>query len=390
MKKTLIFILIVNCIMFSCLRISGADTGESISGPDIQAESAILIEATTGKVIYSKEPDKRLAPASITKIMTLILIFDAIENGSIALQDEVIVSAHAASMGGSQVFLEEGEKQTVETLIKCISIASANDASVAMAEHIAGSEEAFVSQMNIRALGLGMSNTNFVNCCGLDTDNHYTTAKDIATMSKELITKHPEIHNYSTIWMDTITHVTSRGSSDFVLSNTNKLLKQYEWATGLKTGSTGKAKFCLSATAQKDDLSLISVIMASPSGKTRVSDSITLLNYGFSIASFYKDKAMPALFDLKINKGTKGTLSLYYASDFSCLFTEKYDSQHIKKVMSLPDSLTAPVNKGDQVGTLEYYYNDRLIGKIPILAGESIDKCSYSHCLNALFYQLLP
>ena len=244
--------------------------------PDIQAPSAILIEASTGQVIYEKNADESLHPASITKIMTLILIFDAISSGQISLDEDVTVSEHAASMGGSQVFLEAGEKQTVETMIKCIAIASANDACVAMAEHICGSEEVFVSKMNERAAGLGMNNTHFVNCCGLDADGHMTTARDVALMSRELINKYPKIHSYSTIWMDTITHVTRRGESEFTLTNTNKLIKQYEWATGLKTGSTSLAKFCLSATANRNGIELISVVMASPNGKTLVSYSCRL------------------------------------------------------------------------------------------------------------------
>ena len=227
----------------------------------ITAPGAVLMEASTGTILFEKDSHTKRHPASITKIMTLILIFDALENGSIHLTDTVSVSEHAASMGGSQVFLEPGETQDVETMIKCISIASANDACVAMAEFISGSEEAFVTEMNARAKALGMNDTTFINCCGLDADGHMTSAYDVALMSRELTVRYPKIHDYCTIWMDTMTHVTARGSSEFGLTNTNKLIRQYEYATGLKTGSTGLAKFCVSATAEKDDMELIAVIM---------------------------------------------------------------------------------------------------------------------------------
>lgn len=224
-------------------------TGDTLT---LSAPSVLLMEAKSGTIIYEKDANKQMPPASITKIMTLLLIFDALDAGKISLEDTVTVSEYAASMGGSQVFLEPGETQNVDTMIKCIAVASANDACVAMAEHIAGSEEEFVARMNQRAKKLGMKNTTFVNCCGLDVDGHLTTAYDIALMSRELITKYPKIHDYSLIWMDTITHETKKGSKEFGLTNTNKLVRQYQYTTGLKTGSTGKAKFCVSATAKKD------------------------------------------------------------------------------------------------------------------------------------------
>ena len=237
---------------------------------EITAPSAILIEASTGQVIFEKNATERRSPASITKIMTLLLTFEYLENGKINLKDSVLTSEHAASMGGSQVFLEAGETQTLETMIKCIVVASANDASVAVAEHIAGSEAAFVDLMNKKAVSLGMADTNFEDCCGLsDSDLHYTSAKDVAIMSRELISQYPQIYDYAGIWMEDITHNTARGSSTFTLSSTNKLIKQYPYATGLKTGSTSKAKFCVSATARKDDIDLIAVIMGCEIGKER-------------------------------------------------------------------------------------------------------------------------
>ena len=347
------------------------------AGPGITSPSAILMEASTGQVIYEKNPDELLHPASITKIMTLILIFDAIESGKLSLTDEVTVSEYAASMGGSQVFLEPGETQTVDTMIKCISIASANDACVAMAEQIAGSEEGFVQKMNERAKGLGMNNTTFVNCCGLDTDGHMSTSRDVALMSRELITKYPQIHDYSTVWMDTITHVTRKGESEFGLTNTNKLIKQYQWATGLKTGSTGLAKCCLSATAQKDGIDLIAVIMAAPDSKTRFSDAITLLNYGYSVCDIYHDEEMPELPELNVVGGKKDTVELGYAGEFSYLFMDKIDSSQIVKETELLTDKKAPVQEGEIVGSLKYTYNGKELGRVDIIAKESVEQATY-------------
>lgn len=354
-------------------------------GPEIEAPCAILTEASTGRVIYEKNADESLHPASITKIMTLLIIFDAIDDGSISPEDTVTVSEHAASMGGSQVFLEPGETQTIETMIKCIAIASANDACVAMAEHISGSEDAFVQSMNERAEALGMNNTHFVNCCGLDADGHMTTARDVAIMSRELITAHPAIHDYSCIWMDTITHVTRRGESEFVLNNTNKLLKQYEWATGLKTGSTSLAKFCLSATARRNDIELISVIMASPSGKTRVSDSIALLNYGYGICSLYHDNNMPSIDVIPIKGGIKSDISVEYSSQMNYLFTDKYDASLIESHAEYLEDLEAPVQKGDVIGQLTYTYDGKFMDSIDIIASESIEKAGYGDYINSLW-----
>lgn len=354
-------------------------------GPGIEAPCAILTEASTGRVIYEKNADESLHPASITKIMTLLIIFDAIDDNSISPEDTVTVSEHAASMGGSQVFLEPGETQTVETMIKCIAIASANDACVAMAEHISGSEDAFVQSMNERAEALGMNNTHFVNCCGLDADGHMTTARDVAIMSRELITAHPAIHDYSCIWMDTITHVTRRGESEFVLNNTNKLLKQYEWATGLKTGSTSLAKFCLSATARRNDIELISVIMASPSGKTRVSDSIALLNYGYGICSLYHDNNMPSIDVIPIKGGIRSDISVEYSSQMNYLFTDKYDASLIESHAEYLEDLEAPVQKGDVIGQLTYTYDGKFMDSIDIIASESIKKAGYGDYINSLW-----
>lgn len=378
MKKIVVWLTVLITVMSVIVPVKA-------EGPEIEAPCAILTEASTGRVIYEKNADESLHPASITKIMTLLIIFDAIEDGSISPEDTVTVSEHAASMGGSQVFLEPGETQTVETMIKCIAIASANDACVAMAEHISGSEDAFVQSMNERAEALGMNNTHFVNCCGLDADGHMTTARDVAIMSRELITAHPAIHDYSCIWMDTITHVTRRGESEFVLNNTNKLLKQYEWATGLKTGSTSLAKFCLSATARRNDIELISVIMASPSGKTRVSDSIALLNYGYGICSLYHDNNMPSIDVIPIKGGIKSDISVEYSSQMNYLFTNKYDASLIESHAEYLEDLEAPVQKGDVIGQLTYTYDGKFMDSIDIIASESIKKAGYGDYINSLW-----
>ena len=378
MKKIVVWLTVLITVMSVIVPVKA-------EGPEIEAPCAILTEASTGRVIYEKNADESLHPASITKIMTLLIIFDAIDDGSISPEDTVTVSEHAASMGGSQVFLEPGETQTVETMIKCIAIASANDACVAMAEHISGSEDAFVQSMNERAEALGMNNTHFVNCCGLDADGHMTTARDVAIMSRELITAHPAIHDYSCIWMDPITHVTRRGESEFVLNNTNKLLKQYEWATGLKTGSTSLAKFCLSATARRNDIELISVIMASPSGKTRVSDSIALLNYGYGICSLYHDNNMPSIDVIPIKGGIKSDISVEYSSQMNYLFTNKYDASLIESHAEYLEDLEAPVQKGDVIGQLTYTYDGKFMDSIDIIASESIKKAGYGDYINSLW-----
>lgn len=362
--------------------------GENL-GIELKSPSAILMEASTGQVIYEKDADTSLHPASITKIMTLILIFDAIKDGKIGLDDEVAVSEYAASMGGSQVFLEAGEKQTVDTMIKCISMASANDACVAMSEYIEGTESAFVTKMNERAMGLGMNNTNFVNCCGLDTDGHMSTARDIALMSRELITKYPQIHDYSTIWMDTIIHSTRRGDSEFGLTNTNKLIKQYEWATGLKTGSTGLAKCCLSATANKDGIDLIAVIMAAPDSKTRFAEAVNLLNYGFNTCDIYKDDGMPLLENIRISKGKKDYVNCRYEKEFSYMFINSVNHEDISKELHINENIAAPVNEGDTIGTLDYYYNGEKIGGVNVISSENIEKADFLTQIKKVFGRLL-
>lgn len=357
-----------------------APGGETTPGPEIAAPSAILMEASTGQVVYEKNADQQRSPASITKIMTLILIFDALESGKISMTDQVVTSAYAKSMGGSQVFLEEGETQTVETMIKCIVIASGNDASVAMAEYIAGDEKTFVDMMNQRAQGLGMTNTHFEDCCGLtESKTHVTTARDIALMSRELINHYPQIHNYSTIWMDTITHVTKQGSKEFGLSNTNKLLKMatnFE-VTGLKTGSTSLAKYCLSATAQKDGVRMIAAIMAAPDYKARFSDAATLLNYGYANCRLYEDREPLPLGQMAVDNGVEDFVNLRYEGTFSYLGLHGENFDQVEKTLVLAESMEAPVEEGQRAGVLEYRLGGEKLGELPVVTDGSVKEARF-------------
>lgn len=355
----------------------------------ITAPSAVLMEASTGTVVLEKNPHEKLPPASVTKIMTLLLIFDSLSQGKIRLEDSVTTSAYAASMGGSQVFLEEGETQSVETMIKCIAVASANDASVAMAEHIAGTESLFVDMMNQRAKELGMNDTQFVNCCGLDAEGHLTSAYDIALMSRELITKYPQIHTYSTIWMENITHTTRRGTEEFGLTNTNKLIRQYPYATGLKTGSTSQAKYCVSATAEKDGIELIAVVMAAPDPAGRFSDATALLNYGYAKCSLYQDLEEQPLVTVPVRGGVQEEVRGEYDGTFSYLSTTGEDLTAVEKKWYAMEELEAPVEEGQEIGKLTYTLGGSEIGNIPILAAEAVEKAGYAHYLGRAFGYLM-
>ncbi len=350
-------------------------------GVEISAPSALLMEASTGQVIYEQDADSKRPPASVTKIMTLLLIFDALESGKIKLEDEVTTSEYAASMGGSQVFLEPGEVQTVDTLIKCIAVASANDGCVTMAEYISGSEEVFVEQMNERAKGLGMTNTHFVNCNGLDAEGHLTTARDIALMSRELITKHPAIRDYCMIWQENIIHTTKKGSTEFGLSNTNKLVRHYEYATGLKTGSTSQAKFCISATAEKDDMELIAVIMAADDSKIRNKDAVTLLNYGFGKCNIYKEEKTPEEKPVEVKKGEEKQIGVVQKTPFTYVDVSGADLNAIERKVEIKE-LTAPIKKGEKVGVARYYLNGKEIGSAEIVAAEDMKEIRYIGALQ--------
>lgn len=357
----------------------------------ISAPSAILIESSTGKVIYELNATERRSPASITKIMTILLAFEQLEAGKIALDDEVVVSTYASSMGGSQVFLAEGEVQTLETMLKCIVVSSGNDASVAVAEHIAGSEDAFVGMMNEKAVELGMNDTHFEDCCGLsNSDNHYTSARDVAIMSRELTVNHPEVFQYTQIWMEQIIHETRQGTIPFTLNSTNKLLKQYQWATGLKTGSTEKAKYCLSATASKDGIDLIAVIMGAPDYKVRFQDAQTLLNYGFSVCDLYIDENTDILPPLPVKGGVTEQVPIQYQGEFRYLDTKGNVLDQVEKVIELPEIVNAPVEAGKEAGVAHYLINGTEIGSVPILYMENVVKAVYRDYLKKIigFYLL--
>ncbi len=386
MKKIVTFLLLAIFILNTNNFIVFAQE-EANQSLDVNAKSAILIEATTGKVLYEKNPDEKLSPASVTKVMTIYLIYEAIANNKIKWDDVVTVSEHAASMGGSQIFLEPMEKQDVKTLTKSIVIASANDAAVAMAEHIAGSEEEFVKLMNQKAKELGMENSNFENACGLDTDttNHYMSARDIAIISRELMTKYPEVKEFTTKWQDTITHKTKKGETEFGLTNTNKLLKMYDGATGLKTGSTSKALYCLSGSAERDGMSLIAVVMASPEPKTRFEEVAKMFDYGFSnyqvVNCDAKGKNMGYA---NVYKGEKQTVNGVIENDASFVI-KKGASTDIQKDVQMIEGIKAPINKGTKIGETIYTYEGKEIGRIDILAQEDVKKAS----LNDTFRKLI-
>lgn len=349
---------------------------------EITSAAAVLMEVSTGEILYRKESDAERAPASVTKIMTLLLIFDALDEGRIRLEDTVTVSEYAASMGGSQVFLETGETQTVETMIKCISVASANDACVAMAEHISGSEEAFVEEMNRRAKSLGMEHTTFMNCNGLDTDGHVTSAKDIALMSRELLVRYPQIHDYCTIWMENITHTTRKGTSEFGLTNTNKLIRHYPYATGLKTGSTNQAKFCVSASAEKDGVGLIAVIMGADSSKVRFREATKLLNLGFSMCTKYVDNDRQAEGAAAVKGGVTKQVTGEMKQDFTYVNTTGANLGKISRETRYEKTVHAPVKKGDKIGEVIYRLDEKEIGTVPVVATETVKKLTITYAMQ--------
>ncbi len=370
-----------------------SNTEESPQGPQnsngapvqIAAAHGVLMEASTGTIIYEKEKDTQVSPASITKIMTLILIFDALEEGKITMDEEVTTSAYAKSMGGSQVFLEEGEKQTVETLIKCIVIASGNDASVAMAEHISGSEEAFVQAMNQRAEKLGMENTHFEDCCGLtESKNHYSSAYDVAIMSRELVVRYPKILEYSSVWMDTIIHETRQGSSEFGLTNTNKLIRSYEGCVGLKTGSTSIAKYCVSTVAVRNGITLIGVVMTAPDYKVRFSDAAAMLDYGFCNCSLYVDEHPEPLEEIPVKKTIEGKVPCEFEEPFCYLDTNGKSLEGMEKEIHMKKSLTAPVKAGDTAGKAVYRLEGQDVGSVRILAAEDMEASGFMDYLQYL------
>ena len=343
----------------------------------VEAQAALLMEKTTGQVLYAKNEHEQLEPASVTKVMTLLLAMEALDEGRIRYDDTVTVSAYAASMGGSQVFLSEGEQITVEDLFKAICVASGNDASVAMAEHIAGVTELFVEQMNARAKQLGMNDTHFVNCTGLPAEGHVTSAWDIALMSRELILHHPDIRRFTTIWMDTL-----RGGS-FQLSNTNKLLRFYDGATGLKTGSTDAAGFCISATAERDGMELIAVIMKGQTADKRNTDAKTLLNYGFSTYALAEIAPQEPLAPVPVRLGAEDAVQPVLPSG-STLLVEKTKAGQLTQSVELPAEVEAPVAAGQALGTLTVRAGDEVLLELPLQAEQAVEKLSWGGMLTRL------
>ena len=377
MKKITVIALCVLLLLAAMIPASAEGISDAdASAMNLNCVSAILMEAETGKVLFEQNADQPLPPASVTKIMTLLLVMEAVDSGRAKLTDTVTASAYAASMGGSQIFLKEGEQMPLLDMLKSVIIASANDCAVALAEHIAGSESVFVARMNAKAKELGMENTNFENTNGLDdtAQNHVCSARDIAIMSRELI-KHKTVLEYSSLWMDTVR------DGQFGLTNTNRLVRFYKGATGLKTGSTAKAGFCVSATAKRDGMSLIAVIMGSKTRDERNEAAKTLLDWGFANYEFFADSPeLPTA--IKTLGGTSGECKIDFDS-FSAVI--KKGNGNIKKEIFLPESLKAPVKQGDKIGSVKYTQNGEFIGELDICASENVEKIGFFDVLMRVF-----
>ena len=348
----------------------------------LSCASAVLMEKETGTLLYEQNPHEQLEPASVTKVMTLLLVMEALDSGRLSLEDTVTVSAFAAGMGGSQVYLEEGEQMSAAEMIKCVTVASANDCAVALAEHLAGSETAFVSQMNQRARELGMEDTVFLNCTGLPAQGHVTSAYDIALMSRELILNHPSIREYTTIWMDTIR------DGAFGLTNTNRLIRFYQGATGLKTGSTDGALYCMSATAERDGMELIAVVMKAPTTAQRFEDAKTLLDYGFAnyaLVDVYPDSPLAPI---DVLLGTADQVQPQLARDCRLLVRRGEESQ-ITTQLELAQDVEAPVEQGQILGSLEIYVGEELRDTIPILSAQQVDRLTAPGIFSRMLRQLL-
>ena len=348
----------------------------------LSCASAVLMEKETGTLLYEQNPHDKLEPASVTKVMTLLLVMEALDSGRLSLEDTVTVSAFAAGMGGSQVYLEEGEQMSAAEMIKCVTVASANDCAVALAEHLAGSETAFVSQMNQRARELGMEDTVFLNCTGLPAQGHVTSAYDIALMSRELILNHPSIREYTTIWMDTIR------DGAFGLTNTNRLIRFYQGATGLKTGSTDGALYCMSATAERDGMELIAVVMKAPTTAQRFEDAKTLLDYGFAnyaLVDVYPDSPLAPI---DVLLGTADQVQPQLARDCRLLVRRGEESQ-ITTQLELAQDVEAPVEQGQILGSLEIYVGEELRDTIPILSAQQVDRLTAPGIFSRMLRQLL-
>ena len=347
-----------------------------------QSTSQILMEASTGEILYANNENDRLLPASVTKVMTLLLTMEAIDEGRLSYTDKITCSSNAASMGGSQVWFKEGEQLTVDEALKCICVVSANDVSVAMAEHLGGTEENFVNMMNEKAKALSMINTHFMNSHGIDEDNHYTSSKDIAIMSRELITKHPDILKYTSIWTDSIRNGT------FNLSNTNKLLTSYEGAIGLKTGSTSKALYNLSAAAKREGMTLFAVVMKAPTSKIRQEEVSQLLNYGFSnyeVTELSKQNEIKG--NITVNKNITDTLNACVKDNISILKKKGTQQKYTEKI-TLNENLMVPIKKGDAIGKLEYMNEEgKVIKEVELIADKDINKSNLWEYMTKIMSQ---
>lgn len=367
---------------FIVLQAAAMVTTSALSPDSITAPSAILIDSESGQVLFEKESHSKRPCASITKVMTLLLVFEAIDSGKISMTDQVSASAHAASMGGSDIWLEEGEIMSVDDLIKATTVASANDAAVALAEHVSGSEESFVEQMNKRAKELNMNDTTFKNCNGLDEDGHITSAYDVALMSKELI-KHKEIFDYCTIWMDTLRD----GKTQIV--NTNKLLKTYNGITGLKTGTTDDAGCCITATAERDGFKPIAVVLGAATGKERFSDAAALLDYAFAGYTSVSPKLPEdCVSEVEVLGGMQKAIGVEVNLSGAFLI-EKGKESEIQSKVKVNEEITAPISKGDSIGSVEYYLGDKLIGKYDITAADEVKEISFGEVFALLFQYLV-
>ena len=353
---------------------------ENNNSLNLESGSAILIEQSTGQILYSHNVHEQLRPASVTKVMSILLIMEQIDNGSISYTDSISCSETARSMGGSQIWLDTTETLTVDEMLKAICVVSANDCVVAMAEHIAGSEEAFVQMMNDKAKQLGMNDTTFKNCHGIDEDGHVTSAYDIALMSRELLTKHPDVTKYTTIWMDSLRN----GKSQLV--NTNKLIRTYKGITGLKTGSTSLALYNLSASATRDDLSLIAVIMKAPSTKVRFAEAQKLLDFGFSKFSFKSfGNKNDVIQNVPINKGVVNNVDAILEDTCGTLI-EKGKENQISQSISINDKISAPIKKGDKIGEVSFSLNDKNLSTVNLVASKDVDKISIFTMSKRIIY----
>ena len=362
--------------VFSLLAAFALCVSAAAAGPAVSCPSALLMEKQTGTVLFAQDEHTPREPASVTKIMTLLLVMEAIDSGALSYDDVVTGSAHAAGMGGSQIWLKENEQMTVRDLLKAVCIVSGNDAAVALAEHLAGSEDAFVERMNVRAQELGMNDTHFVNCTGLPAAGHLTSACDIALMSRELILHHPDIRQFTTVWMDSL-----RGGES-MLVNTNKLIRFYDGATGLKTGSTGSAGYCLSATAEKNGMELIAVVLKGKTSDERFSDAKSLLNYGFSTWSLVTVTPDEVLPPVPVMLGVRGTVQPVLTSE-NTLLVEKTLANGLTKEVALAESVAAPVYAGDTLGQLTVRdAAGNTVAELPILAGEDVCHVTFVQMLG--------